>query len=316
MPAAQPELGEAVAAAEAELEEADFLGRLRAGDPSLWRGDQAAIGDRLGWLPVVATMRAAGGRAERVGGRAAGRRCRTRCCWAWAARRSAPRCCARRSTPTGPTSPTRPIPAAVRASEHTRRALPGRVEVGRDARDALARGVLLGAHRRRPVPVCRRHRSRHRSRAHRARARLPAGVRRIPPTSAAATRCSPTSAWSRRRSPASTSRRSWTRSSATSRAPQIYGGAALGAALGGLARKGRNKVTIVAEGRFASFGLWAEQLLAESTGKEGTGPRPGRRRGARRPGGATAPTACSCTCAATARTTGRCTAWPRPATRC
>jgi len=27
----------------------------------------------------------------------------------------------------------------------------------------------------------------------------------------------------------------------------------------------------VAEGRFASFGLWAEQLLAESTGKEGTG---------------------------------------------
>ena len=57
MPAVQPELGEAVAAAEAELEEADFLGRLRASDPSLWRGDQAAIRDRLGWLPVVATMR-------------------------------------------------------------------------------------------------------------------------------------------------------------------------------------------------------------------------------------------------------------------
>ncbi|HEY8845287.1 MAG TPA: hypothetical protein VIM24_01400, partial [Candidatus Limnocylindrales bacterium] len=52
---------------------------------------------------------------------------------------------------------------------------------------------------------------------------------------------------------------------------QIYGGAALGAALGGLGRQGRNKVTIVAEGRFASFGLWAEQLLAESTGKEGKG---------------------------------------------
>jgi hypothetical protein len=53
--------------------------------------------------------------------------------------------------------------------------------------------------------------------------------------------------------------------------PEIYGGAALGAALGGLGRIGRDKVTIVAEGRFASFGLWAEQLLAESTGKEGKG---------------------------------------------
>ncbi len=91
------------------------------------------------------------------------------------------------------------------------------------------------------------------------------------PTSAAATRCSPTSASSPRRLPASTSPRSSTRSSATSRGPQLHGGAALGAALGGLARKGRNKVTIVAEGRFASFGLWAEQLLAESTGKQGTG---------------------------------------------
>ena len=57
MHAARPELGEAVAAAEAELEDADFLARLRAGDPSLWQGDQADIGDRLGWLPVVARMR-------------------------------------------------------------------------------------------------------------------------------------------------------------------------------------------------------------------------------------------------------------------
>jgi hypothetical protein len=38
-----------------------------------------------------------------------------------------------------------------------------------------------------------------------------------------------------------------------------------------LARAGRDKVTIMASPSIASFGLWAEQLLAESTGKEGTG---------------------------------------------
>jgi transaldolase / glucose-6-phosphate isomerase len=48
-------------------------------------------------------------------------------------------------------------------------------------------------------------------------------------------------------------------------------GLALGAALGQLARSGRDKVTIVATGAFESFGLWAEQLVAESTGKAGTG---------------------------------------------
>jgi glucose-6-phosphate isomerase/transaldolase/glucose-6-phosphate isomerase len=53
--------------------------------------------------------------------------------------------------------------------------------------------------------------------------------------------------------------------------PEIYAGAALGAALGGLGREGRNKVTIVADPGYTSFGLWAEQLLAESTGKQGTG---------------------------------------------
>ena len=57
MHAVQPELGEAVAAAETELEDAGFLDKLRAGDPSLWQGDQAAIGDRMGWLPVVGRMR-------------------------------------------------------------------------------------------------------------------------------------------------------------------------------------------------------------------------------------------------------------------
>ncbi len=45
----------------------------------------------------------------------------------------------------------------------------------------------------------------------------------------------------------------------------------LGAALGALAKQGRDKVTFVASAPIASFGYWVEQLIAESTGKEGRG---------------------------------------------
>lgn len=48
-------------------------------------------------------------------------------------------------------------------------------------------------------------------------------------------------------------------------------GADLGAAMAALAQAGRNKITLLASPQIATFGLWAEQLLAESTGKEGTG---------------------------------------------
>jgi glucose-6-phosphate isomerase len=45
----------------------------------------------------------------------------------------------------------------------------------------------------------------------------------------------------------------------------------LGAAMGELARAGRDKLTFVFSPRIASFGDWLEQLIAESTGKEGKG---------------------------------------------
>ncbi|MDH4187578.1 MAG: glucose-6-phosphate isomerase, partial [Nitrospira sp.] len=48
-------------------------------------------------------------------------------------------------------------------------------------------------------------------------------------------------------------------------------GADLGATMASLAQAGRNKVTIYTSPQIATFGLWAEQLIAESTGKEGTG---------------------------------------------
>ena len=48
-------------------------------------------------------------------------------------------------------------------------------------------------------------------------------------------------------------------------------GVRLGAVLGELARRGRNKVTFVVPQEFITLGMWLEQLLAESTGKSGTG---------------------------------------------
>ena len=45
----------------------------------------------------------------------------------------------------------------------------------------------------------------------------------------------------------------------------------MGLAIGELARQGRDKLTFVIGEPIDSFGLWAEQLIAESTGKEGTG---------------------------------------------
>ena len=47
--------------------------------------------------------------------------------------------------------------------------------------------------------------------------------------------------------------------------------AGLGMAMGEAATAGRDKVTIVVPRAFAAFGLWVEQLIAESTGKRGTG---------------------------------------------
>ena len=48
-------------------------------------------------------------------------------------------------------------------------------------------------------------------------------------------------------------------------------GAWFGAVLGALALKGRDKLTILTSPSLSSFGLWAEQLVAESLGKDGMG---------------------------------------------
>ena len=48
-------------------------------------------------------------------------------------------------------------------------------------------------------------------------------------------------------------------------------GVRFGAAIGSLAKRGRDKLTILTHPSVHAFGAWAEQLIAESTGKSGTG---------------------------------------------
>ncbi len=48
-------------------------------------------------------------------------------------------------------------------------------------------------------------------------------------------------------------------------------GVSLGLAIGTLAKAGRDKLTFLTDDEIASFGAWAEQLIAESTGKHGVG---------------------------------------------
>ncbi len=54
-------------------------------------------------------------------------------------------------------------------------------------------------------------------------------------------------------------------------APAKAPGVRFGAAIGALALQGRDKLTIVTHPDVAAFGAWAEQLIAESTGKLGKG---------------------------------------------
>lgn len=53
--------------------------------------------------------------------------------------------------------------------------------------------------------------------------------------------------------------------------PDDNPGARLGAFMAGLARRGRDKLTLIASDEVACLGSWIEQLVAESTGKDGQG---------------------------------------------
>ena len=60
-------------------------------------------------------------------------------------------------------------------------------------------------------------------------------------------------------------------SCASSVPPEVNPGVMLGVILGTLAQQGRDKLTIITSPGIRSLGAWMEQLIAESTGKEGKG---------------------------------------------
>ena len=64
---------------------------------------------------------------------------------------------------------------------------------------------------------------------------------------------------------------SMVRSCAADVPPHENPGVQLGLAMGLAGRAGRDKVTILASEKIADFGAWADQLIAESTGKDGKG---------------------------------------------
>jgi hypothetical protein len=53
--------------------------------------------------------------------------------------------------------------------------------------------------------------------------------------------------------------------------PEVNPGVTLGVIMGTLAQSGRDKLTIIASPAIAALGGWLEQLIAESTGKQGKG---------------------------------------------
>ena len=263
-------------------------------DADLWKPGDAAhakvIGNRLGWLDVVDTMRGelprligltdrgAAGRVPQLRAARHGRQqplpggvahlVRQRRGPARAARARHHRSRDHRR----PHRPARPAHHAVHR----------RLEVRHDAGDAQPPRSFLGMDHHRGRPRGRRalhlhHRPRLAACATPRASASSATSSRTRPTSVAATRRSASSGWCRRRSSASTSRPSSTAPSgcACSAAPgtpaDLNPGLALGTVLGLLQRSGRDKVTILAPTRIAAFSLWAEQLIAESTGKEGKG---------------------------------------------
>ena len=106
------------------------------------------------------------------------------------------------------------------------------------------------------------------------RARLPARVRERPRHRRALQRAvvlrprAGRAGRRRRRRACSRPARSRRRTASCRRATSASGSAC---ALGELARHGRDKLTFVIDEPIGSFGLWAEQLVAESTGKQGRG---------------------------------------------
>ena len=206
-----------------------------------------------------------------------------------------------------------------------------RQQVRRHHGDGVLPRLLLrapaGARRRaRRPPLRGHHRRGHVAASRRRSTRASAPSSSTPATSAAGTRPSASSAWSRRRSWASTSSgcstacAPWPSPAARTCRPARTRPAARRRAGRARAARPRQAHARLRRRRCAPLGAWVEQLVAESTGKEGrascrsTSSRSARRR-------CTATTACSPPCGLAGRrgrrrSRGGWRRWPRPATPC
>ncbi len=179
------------------------------------------------------------------------------------------------------------VPAQIRALEsdldHRQDSLHRIEQVGLDDRAQYPYGLFLQAPRRRRrrgrggPAFHRHHRSGIAARTTGRGSKTSVASSMAPRASAGAIRCCRRSDWCRRRSPESTSAqlaratRLMLRSCGPDVPPSENPGVALGIALGAAAARGRDKVTLVTSPALSSFGAWAEQLFAESTGKNGKG---------------------------------------------
>ena len=314
-------------AVEAELDDWRKDGKVRrlwAGDAALWTGDGRGRLARLARRRRRAAARASTSSTRSPRTSSGAGFSRRRCCSAWAAR-AWPRGARRRPSAASRACPSSCVarldrPGADRGDRERDRSRDARCSSCRAspaARSSRTSSSSISSTRaqaavgaeRGGAALRRDHRSRLLARAGRASARLPAHLPRPRRRSAAATRCCRTSAWCRRRRSASTFAGS---SDATARDGALLRRRAcrrrrtraslLGVDPGRRWRSsGRDKVTLIASPGIADLGAWLEQLLAESTGKQGKGIDPGRRRAARHRRPSTATTGCSPTCGSTAR---------------
>ena len=282
----EPAIAERV---EARARARTWRGAIWRQDETLWGGPGVPeIGNRLGWLTIAEQD----ARAARTSSTSSPTRCEADGLTdvvllgmggsILGARGDPALVRRRRRRAASCTCSTRPTRARSRPSssevdlEHD--AVPRLVEVRRDDRDALAVRATSRAQRSATAshfvaitdpgsPLVELGRG----------ARLPRACSRTTRTSAGATRRCRTSGSCRRRWRASTSRRCSSARRWPSENCQHYDPAERTRACGWAARSaswrcaGRDKLTFVVDEPIASFGLWVEQLIAESTGKQGKG---------------------------------------------
>ena len=271
-------------------------------------GSPEAIANRLGWLDAPDALRRGGGRARRLRpGRRRARALRRRSCAAWAAARWRRRswrdpfrwvpvaCRVRVLDSTDPEAVARRSPPPIRRGRSTssppsparrpRRSLPG----------ALLGSSSMPTHRdiarQDARPALRGH---HRPDAHSSRRiadpgpRDPSVPRDVPQPADVGGRYSaltyvglvPAALMGLDLARCWTTRSRWP--AAAEQADASNPGLWLGAAMAALARRRPRQADFRASSRARAFGAWVEQLIAESTGKNGTGVVPDRWRAARR----------------------------------